>query len=75
MLSCFYLTAIDSQGTVHWFLGWLVWTQLLLLYKQSQSFHIHHLEYAFQKSPEEYQTYFLQLLYIDCLYNHVLIKV
>ena len=53
-----------------WLLVCLVCTQLLLLPERFQSFHIRNTEYVFQSSPNGYQTCFIHLLYIDCLYHH-----
>ena len=57
MLSCFFLTAIDSHWTLHSVLC-LGCTFLLLTYGQWWSFLICHLEYVFQRSPGVYWIFF-----------------
>ena len=51
-----------------WLLVWLVYTLLLLTCRWWYIFHIYHLVYVFQLSPEEYQICSLHLPYIYCLY-------
>ena len=64
------LTAFDSQETLHLALGRVVCSQLLLISRWYQSYHICHLVYVFPTFPKEDRNCFLQLWNSDCLYHY-----
>ena len=79
VLSRFSLTVTVSQRTLYLTLGLMVIQSAAASILTVKGFHIRQLEYVLRIYLEEYQTYFLQLPFIDCFYpywqvwtNHIL---
>ena len=64
MLSRFFLTISDSHRTLNLALGLVGMHSAAASKWAVTNFHIHHLEYVFQMSPEKYRICFFHLPYI-----------